>query len=95
MASGRTIYHVSFGDDANHYFGSLAAIFTRFTPSELGVSLSKRHAGNVLESVFVYHYKPNFKFFAKFCNKMMGGSRKKTIFATHYIIYWAVVEPQT
>lgn len=41
MGNGKTIYHVSFGDDANHYFGSLAAIFTRFTPSELGVSLAR------------------------------------------------------
>lgn len=41
MGNGKTIYHVSFGDDANHYFGSLAAIFTRFTPSELGVSLTR------------------------------------------------------
>lgn len=40
-ANGKTIYHVSFGDDANYYFGSLAAIFDRFTPSELGVSLSR------------------------------------------------------
>ena len=41
MGNGRTIYHVSFGDDANYYFGSLAAIFDHFTPSELGVSLAR------------------------------------------------------
>ena len=40
-SNGKTIYHVSFGDDANYYFGSIAAIFDRFTPSEIGVSLSR------------------------------------------------------
>lgn len=40
-SNGRTIYHVSFGDDANYYFGSIAAIFDHFTPSELGVSLAR------------------------------------------------------
>lgn len=39
--NGKTIYHVSFGDDENFYFGSLAAVYDRFTPSELGVSLSR------------------------------------------------------
>lgn len=41
MSNGKTIYHVSFGDDANYYFGSIAAIFDHFTPSELGVSLAR------------------------------------------------------
>ena len=41
MSNGKTIYHVSFGDDDNHYFGSIAAIFDRFTPQELGVSQSR------------------------------------------------------
>lgn len=40
-ANGKTVYHVSFGDDANYYFGSLAAVYDRFTPSELGVSLAR------------------------------------------------------
>lgn len=39
--NGKTIYHVSFGDDENFYFGSLAAVYDRFTPSELGVSLAR------------------------------------------------------
>lgn len=39
--NGKTIYHVSFGDDENYYFGSLAAIYDRFTPSEMGVSLAR------------------------------------------------------
>lgn len=39
--NGKTIYHVSFGDDENFYFGSLAAVCDRFTPSELGVSLAR------------------------------------------------------
>lgn len=38
---GQTIYHVSFGDDDNHYFGSIAAIYDHFTPHELGVSASR------------------------------------------------------
>ena len=39
--NGTTIYHVSFGDDDNHYFGSIAAIFDYFTPQQLGVSASR------------------------------------------------------
>ena len=39
--NGTTTYHVSFGDDDNHYFGSIAAIFDHFTPSQLGVSASR------------------------------------------------------
>ena len=39
--NGTKIYHVSFGDDDNHYFGSIAAIFNHFTPQQLGVSASR------------------------------------------------------
>lgn len=39
--NGNTIYHVQFGDDDNHYFGSIAAIFDKFTPKQLGVSKSR------------------------------------------------------
>lgn len=39
--NGKTIYHVSLGDDENFYFGSLAAVYDRFAPSELGVSLAR------------------------------------------------------
>lgn len=46
--NGMTIYHVSFGDDDNHYFGSLAAVFDRFTAQELGVSLSRLYDCNII-----------------------------------------------
>lgn len=39
--NGNTIYHVSFGDNDNHYFGSVSAIFEKFTPEQLGVSKSR------------------------------------------------------
>ena len=39
--NGNKIYHVCFGDDDNHYFGSIAAIFEQFTPERLGVSKSR------------------------------------------------------
>ncbi|GHT09130.1 hypothetical protein FACS189432_05190 [Bacteroidia bacterium] len=39
--NGNTIFHVSFGDDDNHYFGSIAAIFDTFTPEKLDVSKSR------------------------------------------------------
>ena len=45
--NGMTIYHVSFGDDDNHYFGSLAAVFDRFTAQELGVSLARLYDCNI------------------------------------------------
>lgn len=47
MTNGNTIYHVSFGDDDNHYFGSLAAIYDRFTPKEIGVSLARLYDINI------------------------------------------------
>lgn len=34
------VVHVCLGDDRHYYFGSVAAIFDRFTPDELGVSLT-------------------------------------------------------
>ena len=34
-----SVVHVCLGDDRHYYFGSVAAIFDRFTPDELGVSL--------------------------------------------------------
>ena len=39
--NGNTLYHVQFGDNDNHYFGSIAAIFDTFTPERLGVSKSR------------------------------------------------------
>lgn len=39
--NGNTIYHVQFGDEDNHYFGSIAAIFETFTPLQIGVSKSR------------------------------------------------------
>lgn len=39
--NGNKIYHVCFGDNDNHYFGSIAAIFEQFTPERLGVSKSR------------------------------------------------------
>jgi hypothetical protein len=45
--NGNTIYHVQFGDDDNHYFGSIAAIFDRFTPKQLGVSKSRLYSFEV------------------------------------------------
>ena len=39
--NGNTIFHVQFGDDDNHYFGSIAAIFDHFTPERMGVSKSR------------------------------------------------------
>lgn len=38
MKNGNTIYHVEFSTGANHYFGSIAAIFEVFDPVTLGVS---------------------------------------------------------
>lgn len=35
---GDTIYHVCFGDDDNHYFGSIAAIFETYNHQRIGVS---------------------------------------------------------
>lgn len=35
-----SVVHVCLGDDRHYYFGSVAAIFDKFTPEELGVSLT-------------------------------------------------------
>lgn len=34
-----SVVHICLGDDMHYYFGSVAAIFDKFTPDELGVSL--------------------------------------------------------
>lgn len=47
--NGTTIYHVCFGDDMHHYFGSIAAIFATFTPLQLGVSKSRLWAFKITE----------------------------------------------
>ena len=39
--SGKKVYHVKLGDDIHSYFGSISAIFDKFTPEQLGVSLSR------------------------------------------------------
>lgn len=43
------IYHVHIGN-GHHYFGSVAAIFDTFSPSELGVSKSRLYAYGITES---------------------------------------------
>lgn len=48
--NGTTIYHVCFGDDNHHYFGSIAAIFDKFTPLDLGVSKSRLWAYGITDS---------------------------------------------
>ena len=47
--NGTTIYHVCFGDDNHHYFGSITAIFDTVTPVELGVSKSRLWAYGITE----------------------------------------------
>lgn len=48
--NGNTIYHVCFGDDNHHYFGSVAAIYDKFTPLDLGVSKSRLWAYGITET---------------------------------------------
>lgn len=48
--NGTKIYHVCFGDDNHHYFGSITAIFDTFTPVELGVSKSRLWAYGITET---------------------------------------------
>lgn len=53
--NGKTIYHVSFGDDAhlNHYFGSIAAIYDQFSAKELGITYqSLRHYGLTVDKPY-------------------------------------------
>ena len=47
--NGNTIYHVCFGDNNHHYFGSITAIFDKFTPVELGVSKSRLWSFGIFE----------------------------------------------
>lgn len=44
--NGTTIYHVCFGDDNHHYFGSIAAIFDTFNSFDLGVKQSYLYGFN-------------------------------------------------
>ncbi len=36
--NGDTIYHVRFGENSDYYFGSISAIYDRFTTAEVGIS---------------------------------------------------------
>ena len=39
--NGNAIYHVYLGNEKHYDFGSVAAIYDRLTPEQLGVSLSR------------------------------------------------------
>lgn len=39
VMNGDTIYHVIF-DGKHYYFGSVAAIYDRFTPAQLGITMA-------------------------------------------------------
>ena len=68
--NGDKIYHIRFGDDDNHYFGSIAAIFDTFTPKEIGVSKSR---------LWSFGIKPNHPYRNKICTIYSGIlHRKKT-----------------
>ena len=47
---GDKVYHVCFGDNDHHYFGSITAIFDKFTPVELGVSKSRLWAFGIAKN---------------------------------------------
>lgn len=66
--SGTTIYHVQFGDDDNHYFGSIAAIFDHFTPKEIGVSTSR---------LWSYKITPDKPYKNKICTIYKGAIHRK------------------
>lgn len=38
MDSGKILYHVFFYDGTHYYFGSISAIFDRFTSKDIGVT---------------------------------------------------------
>lgn len=48
--NGTTIYHVCLEGALHRYFGSISAIFDRFTPKELGVSKSWLWSYGITES---------------------------------------------
>lgn len=42
------VYHVKFnGNEEDHYFGSLAAIYTVFTPEQIGCKVERLWACNI------------------------------------------------
>ena len=46
---GTTIFHVSFGEESNYYFGSISAIYDMFTPEQMGVSQSRLYSYGITE----------------------------------------------
>lgn len=68
--NGNTIYHVCLGDNEHYYFGSIAAIYDKFTPEQLGVSLSRLWSFGITEE-----HPYNNKICTIFCSTI---HRKKT-----------------
>lgn len=66
--SGTTIYHLQFGDDNNHYFGSISAIFDHFTTNEIGISKT---------SLWTYGITPEKPYKNKTCSIYKGVIHRK------------------
>lgn len=49
MKKPGTLFHVEFKSGANHYFGSIAAIFEEFTRQTLGVSRQRLYQVDIEE----------------------------------------------
>lgn len=72
--NGNTLYHVQFGDNDNHYFGSIAAIFEQFTPERLSVSKSR---------LWSYGITPERPYKNKICTIYRGEIHRKKGNRTH------------
>ena len=48
--NGKTIYHVCLGDNEHYYFGSITAIYDKFSPEQIGVSRNRLWSFGITES---------------------------------------------
>ena len=75
IVAGKTIYHVKIGDK-NTYFGSIAAIYDKHTPEELGITKT---------SLWTYGIKIDKPYQNKLCTIYKGelhrkkGNRRKEV----------------
>lgn len=47
--NGKTIYHVCLGDNEHYYFGSITAIYDKFSPEQIGVSRNRLWSFGITE----------------------------------------------
>lgn len=68
VSDGKKIIHLQLSNGENHYFGSIAAIFEKFAPEDIGVSKSR---------LWSFGITPDKPYKNKFCTIFRGDIERK------------------